>query len=98
MTEKDRQDDSRAPGRDDLPRSGATRPLTGGYQGKAPTAGRRRPTEDGGWGRWTSEPTGRPDPKEVNMIPKILLAWLAAGFCLALWLGPRLHQSGERPL
>jgi hypothetical protein len=32
------------------------------------------------------------------MILKILLAWLLAGLCLALWLGPRIRKSGERPL
>ncbi len=36
------------------------------------------------------------------MMIKILAAWLLAGFMLALWLGPRLHESGEgqsrRPL
>ena len=32
------------------------------------------------------------------MILKILVTWLWAGWTLALWLGPRLRRSGERPL
>ena len=32
------------------------------------------------------------------MILKIIVTWLWAGWTLALWLGPRLHRSGERPL